>query len=231
MLDHSGLTGITFDQRYLGVVPAGHLARESTNHHQRRRPLGAVLQPEPAARRDHPVRPGGLRAQRHQHAVSRNAPAGLIYPGDPGFPDGATGLDDEVDELRAARGHRLGRARRRPTRDQVVVRSLIRLPNGRVHVESGGRSAVRQPRPVDGSPRQVRRSLRPSAGRRSAPDRDRARTPSSHARARLRPSIRASTRRASSRGTSRSSSSSGRTGRRRRATWAATPTGSGDSRR
>ena len=47
---------------------------------------------------------------------------------------------------------------------------------------------------------------------------------------RLRPSTRALTRRAFSRGTSRSSSSSGRTGRRRRATWGATPTGSGVSR-
>ncbi len=77
----------------------------------------------------------------------------------------------QVDELRPTRRDRLGRPRRRSTRNPILVRALVRLPDRRVHVESGRGAALRQPRPAHRSARRVRQSVRPPAGRRSASDR------------------------------------------------------------
>ena len=92
VLDHSGLTGITFDQRYLGsYIQDTWRASEriTVNAGVRWEPFfsqnllrGAITQFD----RDL-FRQGGVSTQ------YRNAPAGLIYPGDPGFPEGATGLN------------------------------------------------------------------------------------------------------------------------------------------
>ncbi len=91
VLDHSGLTGITFDQRYLGVVPAGHLAPNEKSPSMR----GVRWEPFFS---QNLLRGAITRFDREDFAANvittqfRNAPAGLIYPGDPGFPNGATGL-------------------------------------------------------------------------------------------------------------------------------------------
>jgi len=90
-LDHSGLTGITFDQRYLGAYVQDTWrasSRVTINAGVRWEPFfgqnlirGAITTFDRAAF-----------AQNVTSTVFRNAPAGLAYPGDPGFPEGATGL-------------------------------------------------------------------------------------------------------------------------------------------
>ena len=92
VLDHSGLTGITFDQRYLGSY------LQDTWRASERLTLNAGVRWEPFFSQNL-LRGAITRFDRDlfaRNVVStqyRNAPAGLIYPGDPGFPDGATGLN------------------------------------------------------------------------------------------------------------------------------------------
>ena len=154
VLDHSGLTGITFDQRYLGSY------LQDTWRLNQRITINGGVRWEPFFSQNL-LRGAITRFERDDFARNvistqyLGAPAGLIYPGDPGFPDGATGLETKWMNFAPRAGvgwdvHGDGRLAIRSS-----VRSLIRLPNGRIHVESGGRSAVRQPRPVDGSPRPV----------------------------------------------------------------------------
>ena len=57
--------------------------------------------------------------------VFLRAPAGLLYPGDEGFPAGKTGLQQAVAELLAARRARVGRARRRPDGGADLVRHRL----------------------------------------------------------------------------------------------------------
>ena len=91
VLDHSGLTGITFDQRYLGAY-----AQDTWRANEKITINGGVRW-EPFFSQNL-LRGAITRFDRdlfRQNVVStqfKNAPAGLIYPGDPGFPDGATGL-------------------------------------------------------------------------------------------------------------------------------------------
>ena len=92
VLDHSGLTGITFDQRYLGSY------LQDTWRPNERMTVNAGVRWEPFFSQNL-LRGAITRFDRElfaRNVVStqyRNAPAGLIYPGDPGFPDGATGLN------------------------------------------------------------------------------------------------------------------------------------------
>ncbi len=91
VLDHSGLTGITFDQRYLGAYLQDTWranGRITINGGVRWEPFfsqnllrGAIT------KFDREGFTGNVISTQY-----RNAPAGLIYPGDPGFPDGSTGL-------------------------------------------------------------------------------------------------------------------------------------------
>ena len=92
VLDHSGLTGITFDQRYLGAYV------QDTWRTNERITINGGVRWEPFFSQN--LLRGAItrfeRADFTRNVVStqfRNAPAGLIYPGDPGFPDGATGLN------------------------------------------------------------------------------------------------------------------------------------------
>jgi hypothetical protein len=92
VLDHSGLTGITFNQRYLGSY------LQDTWRASDRITFNAGIRWEPFFSQNL-VRGAITRFDREaftRNVVStqyKNAPAGLIYPGDPGFPDGATGLE------------------------------------------------------------------------------------------------------------------------------------------
>ena len=92
VLDHSGLTGITFDQRYLGAY------LQDTWRTNERITINAGVRWEPFFSQNL-LRGAITRFDRdlfRQNVITtqfQNAPAGLIYPGDPGFPDGATGLD------------------------------------------------------------------------------------------------------------------------------------------
>jgi len=92
VLDHSGLTGITFDQRYLGAYLQDAWRASS------RITINAGVRWEPFFSQN--LLRGAVttfdREAFTRNVVStqfRNAPAGLRYPGDPGFPDGATGLN------------------------------------------------------------------------------------------------------------------------------------------
>ena len=91
VLDHSGLTGITFDQRYLGAY------LQDTWRANRRITINGGVRWEPFFSQNL-LRGAITRFDREdftRNVIStqyKNAPAGLIYPGDPGFPDGATGL-------------------------------------------------------------------------------------------------------------------------------------------
>ena len=120
-LDQSGLAGVAFYQWYRRRIRAGHLARVEPRDRQRRPALGAVLQPEPDARRQLDLRAATTSRRTSRAAVFNNAPAGLIYPGDPGFPEGDLRAEQEVVELLAARRRRVGRARRRPHGRALVV--------------------------------------------------------------------------------------------------------------
>ena len=53
--------------------------------------------------------------------VFLNAPPGLLYPGDEGFPDGKTGLDIQWWNLAPRAGRGVGRPRGWPPRRAVVV--------------------------------------------------------------------------------------------------------------
>ena len=85
-----------------GRACAGHLENDRTRHAQCRSALepffgqdienGAISNFIPDNFRQ------GIRTTRFQ-----NAPAGLIYPGDPGFPDGKAGMNSAVAELFARR--------------------------------------------------------------------------------------------------------------------------------
>jgi hypothetical protein len=92
VLDHSGLTGITFDQRYVGAY------LQDTWRTNERITINAGVRWEPFFSQNL-LRGAITRFDRADFAANvittqfRNAPAGLIYPGDPGFPDGATGLN------------------------------------------------------------------------------------------------------------------------------------------
>ena len=92
VLDHSGLTGITFDQRYLGAY------LQDTWRMNERITLNGGVRWEPFFSQNL-LRGAITRFNRDDFARNvvstqyRGAPAGLIYPGDPGFPDGATGLE------------------------------------------------------------------------------------------------------------------------------------------
>src|SRR5688572_23872919 len=92
VLDHSGLTGITFDQRYLGAY------LQDTWRTNERITINGGVRWEPFFSQNL-LRGAITRFDREAFARNvvstqfRNAPAGLIYPGDPGFPDGATGLN------------------------------------------------------------------------------------------------------------------------------------------
>jgi carboxypeptidase family protein len=92
VLDHSGLTGITFDQRYVGAY------LQDTWRTNERITINGGVRWEPFFSQNL-LRGAIARFDREAFARNvismqfRNAPAGLIYPGDPGFPDGATGLN------------------------------------------------------------------------------------------------------------------------------------------
>ena len=92
VLDHSGLTGITFDQRYLGAY------LQDTWRMSQRITLNGGVRWEPFFSQNL-LRGAITRFNRDDFARNvlstqyRGAPAGLIYPGDPGFPKGATGLE------------------------------------------------------------------------------------------------------------------------------------------
>ena len=92
VLDHSGLTGITFDQRYLGSY------LQDTWRMNERITLNGGVRWEPFFSQNL-LRGAITRFNRDDFARNvvsaqyRGAPAGLIYPGDAGFPDGATGLE------------------------------------------------------------------------------------------------------------------------------------------
>ncbi|HEX2459089.1 MAG TPA: carboxypeptidase regulatory-like domain-containing protein [Vicinamibacterales bacterium] len=91
VLDHSGLTGITFDQKYLGAY------LQDTWRMNPRVTINAGVRWEPFFSQN--LLRGAItrfdREDFRDNVIStefKNAPAGLIYPGDPGFPDGSTGL-------------------------------------------------------------------------------------------------------------------------------------------
>jgi hypothetical protein len=92
VLDHSGLTGITFNQRYVGGYVQDTwraTSRLTFNGGVRWEPFFSQnLERGAISRFDR-----DLFRQNVITAQFQNAPAGLIYPGDPGFPDGATGLE------------------------------------------------------------------------------------------------------------------------------------------
>ena len=92
VLDHSGLTGITFDQRYLGAY------LQDTWRLSPRVTLNGGVRWEPFFSQN--LLRGAItrfdRSDFTRNVISTQyvgAPAGLIYPGDPGFPDGSTGLE------------------------------------------------------------------------------------------------------------------------------------------
>ena len=101
-----------------------------------------------------------------------NAPAGLIYPGDPGFPAGTVGPEQAVVELLAARR----RAWDVRGDGRMAVRSSYALiydfPTGEYLHQPRGRAAVRQPLAHQRSAGTLRRPV-PRRRRRSAPDRHR----------------------------------------------------------
>jgi hypothetical protein len=153
--------------------------------------------------------------------VFLKAPAGLIYPGDAGYPEGQSGLNKQWMKLLAARRPGVGRERRtaaRPLRSSYGL--AYDFPTAEYHNINaqappfGNRSLV-----VDPTGRFDDPTGRLAATRiRSSPTR----TPTTFRSARSARSIPTSTRRACSRGTSPSNSSSDRTGARRSAIWAAT---------
>ena len=161
--------------------------------------------------------------------VFMNAPAGLMFPGDPGFPAGNSGMNTQWWNLSPRVGCRVGRDRRRPHGGARLVRAGVRLHDRGVPLHQRPSAA----------PYANRLRLEAGRVRRSLCGRARAATsipipvvpppdapfPASGSFGIDDP--RTSTRPASSRGTSPSSSRSARPGRRRRVIWAATATASG----
>ena len=66
----------------------------------------------------------GIKTTRFQ-----NAPAGLIYPGDPGFPDGKAGMNRQWRNFSPRVGRGVGCDRRRPDRGSLVVRMNYDFPS------------------------------------------------------------------------------------------------------
>ncbi len=112
-VDQSGLSGVDYYQWYQGVYA------QDTWRASSRVTINAGLRWEPffsqnLTRGANTIFDRDLFRQNVTSGEFFNAPAGLIYPGDPGFPRRHVGLEQEVDELLPARGRGLGRARRRP---------------------------------------------------------------------------------------------------------------------
>jgi hypothetical protein len=91
VLDHSGLTGITFDQRYVGAY------LQDTWRANERLTINGGVRWEPFFGQN--LLRGAITTFNRddfrnnvRSTVFPNAPAGLKYPGDEGFPPGATGL-------------------------------------------------------------------------------------------------------------------------------------------
>ena len=74
-----------------------------------------------------------------------NAPAGFIYPGDPGFPVREHRPEEAVAELLAARRTCVGRERRRAHGGPVLLRDRVRLPDRRAAQHQHAVAAVGQP--------------------------------------------------------------------------------------
>ena len=133
--------------------------------------------------------------------VFLNAPAGLLYPGDEGFPPGQTGLNIQWWNLSPRAGRGVGRPRRWPLGRAVVVLHGVRLHVRRVPQHQlvgappfGNRSTLDDPPGLMDDPYRHGR-------RRSPSDRDRAEHAVRAVRRLRHDGSRASTRRGSSRGT------------------------------
>ena len=87
-----------YPQLVPGHVCAGRVARVEPGDDQRGRAVGAVLRPVRRERRDR-----DLRQENYDRGITSkvflNAPPGLLYPGDEGFPDGKTGLNKQWDNI------------------------------------------------------------------------------------------------------------------------------------
>ncbi len=77
--------------------------------------------------------------------VFLNAPPGLLYPGDSGFPDGKSGYKKRWLDFSPRVGAGVGRPRRRPPGVPIVLRADLRLPERRLHEHQCVGAAVGQP--------------------------------------------------------------------------------------
>ena len=93
LVRHGAPGVLLMNQWYFGLLRAGHVAGHRPHHGQRRSPLGAVLRAEPPAMARSPISCSTISGRGSRRKRFLNAPAGLIYPGDPGFPDGNSGIE------------------------------------------------------------------------------------------------------------------------------------------
>ena len=213
---------LPIDQTYLGLYAQDAWSATSPRDGQRGHPMGAVLRAERPHRARCRTSASRTSSKGVKSTVFRNAPAGLLYPGDAGFPDSSkSGAEQAVVEPVAACRRCLGRARRRtpggadvlrarPTTSSAAsttssMRARRRLPTG--CASRACRSTIRTSNTPGGNPFPIPPPVAWRARiRRSAPT----------AR-----SIPTSIPRACRTGTSRSSGRSAPHGRRRRAISAA----------
>ena len=143
-IDQSGLSGVDYYQWYQGLYA------QDTWRATSRVTINAGIRWEPffsqnLTRGANTIFNRDRFRQNVKSTVFHNAPAGFIYPGDPGFPPGTSGLEKKWWNFSPRAGVALGCARRWPPRHPLVVRAHVRLSGRRVLQQPRGGAAVRQP--------------------------------------------------------------------------------------
>jgi hypothetical protein len=166
-LDQSGLSGVSFYQWYSGAYA------QDTWRASNRVTVNAGVRWEPffsqnLTRGANSIFIRDNFTKNVKSTVFHSAPAGLIYPGDAGFPSGSSGLNKKWWNFSRARASH-GMCTATAAWPCALVFADVRLPDRRVLLQPGWRAAVRQPHAGHRSHGAVRQPVS-RCRRRPAPD-------------------------------------------------------------